>query len=458
MLAVVLLAFILVTAQSPSLPLNQAAVLVAGAVILFVTGFADDLWHLSFKLRFLVQAIVAVAMVMLGGIELKALGQLLPTVQVELGPFAIPFTIFATVGLINAINMIDGIDGLSGSLSLISLVFTALAAALAGQGAHLLIIVAIIAGLCGFLYFNMRYPGQVRARVFLGDNGSMLLGFLFAWLFIALSQGEQRAITPVTALWLFGVPLLDTVSVMLRRIWMGRSPFQADRHHLHHLFLNAGYRVSDTVICVAILQLALGAIGLVGHSLRIPEYLMFAAFLLAFAIYFYVIARPWRFVPNLRRLNVALGLPSQQARGVFVGYFHRQGVETVVNTLTQDLGSRYDYRLSLHEVERKVPGTPDIFALIELDGATDEATLGEIRRLMGVVRGHLASIGGLQVRLFMHRSSDNDRRAKRAEDELDSVADCARETDRRAESGSNVIYSTAVSPFKEHPGMLRAKV
>jgi UDP-GlcNAc:undecaprenyl-phosphate GlcNAc-1-phosphate transferase len=92
----------------------------------------------------------------------------------------------------------------------------------------------------GFLYYNLRYPGNRRARVFLGDNGSMLLGFLFAWLFIALSQGEPAAMTPVTALWLFALPLMDTVGVMLRRIWLGKSPFRADRHHLHHLFVRAG--------------------------------------------------------------------------------------------------------------------------------------------------------------------------------------------------------------------------
>jgi UDP-GlcNAc:undecaprenyl-phosphate GlcNAc-1-phosphate transferase len=66
--------------------------------------------------------------------------------------------------------------------------------------------VALMGGVAGFLYFNLRYPGNVRARVFLGDNGSMLLGFLFAWLFIALSQGEQAAMPPVTALWLLRCP------------------------------------------------------------------------------------------------------------------------------------------------------------------------------------------------------------------------------------------------------------
>lgn len=455
-LSVVIFAFALLSAQAAAFPLAQALVLVGGAVVLFATGFADDLWHLSFKLRFVIQALVAVAMVMVAGVELQSLGSLLPGLDIELGPLAIPFTIFATVGLINAINMIDGVDGLSGSLSFISLGMTGLAAALAGLAVPLLIIVAIMGGLAGFLYFNLRYPGHRRARVFLGDNGSMLLGFLFAWLFISLSQGAQPAIRPVTALWLFGVPLLDTVSVMLRRIWMGKSPFHADRNHLHHLFLKAGFRVTDTVILVALLQLALGGCGLLSLWLGVPESAMFAAFLIVFAAYFYVIARPWRFVPNLRRLNVALGLPSMQARGVFVGYFHRDQVDTVLATLTTDLGNRYDYRLSLHEVQRRTPRAPDIFALIELDGAIDDATIGEIRRLMGAVRDHLAGLEGLHVRLFMHRHSDNDRRARYNGD--DPISDCTRNGDRRAEQGSNVIYATRLQALRDERGIVRAKV
>jgi UDP-GlcNAc:undecaprenyl-phosphate GlcNAc-1-phosphate transferase len=171
-----------------------------GALVLFLTGLADDILHLSFKLRFVVQATVALSMVFVGGVELLSLGELLPGWRFDLGVLSIPLTIFATVGLINAVNMIDGIDGLSGSLSLVSLALVGQVAFFAGQGAYVALVVALIAGLAGFLYYNLRYPGNKRARVFLGDNGSMVLGFLFAWLFIALSQGDSPAMTPVTAL------------------------------------------------------------------------------------------------------------------------------------------------------------------------------------------------------------------------------------------------------------------
>ena len=440
-IAVVLSTLYLGATYFPELSQRPMQAIALGTVVLFVTGFADDIWHLNFKTRFVIQALVAVSMVFLGGVELVSLGELIPGVDIDLGALGIPFTIFATIGLINALNMIDGIDGLSGSLSFISLGFAALVALLAQDNTYLVFIIAVMGGVSGFLYFNLRYPSNGRARVFLGDNGSMLLGFVFAWILIALSQGEHRAMTPVTALWIFGVPLLDTVSVMLRRIWVGKSPFHADRNHLHHLFLRAGFRVSDTVWTVALLQLILGTIGVIGLHLALPESLMFGLFIVVFCLYFYVIARPWRFVPNLRRLNIALGLPSVHAKGVFVGYFKDEQSQEVLDALIEELGQQYDYRLSLHQIERKLPNSANIYALIELEGSVDEISVGEIRRLMLQIKAHFASSVSLQVRLFMHRSKDNDRRLE-SNKEGERVENCIRDSDRRAAQGSSAFYTT----------------
>jgi len=435
-IAVVLTVLFFGAAHYPQLSLSPIRTIALGASILFVTGFADDIWHLCFKARFLIQALVAIAMVFLGGVELASLGELFPGWSIGLGMFGVPFTIFATVGLINALNMIDGIDGLSGSLSFISLGGIAIVASVAGQGTYAFLSVALMGGVAGFLYFNLRYPSNVRARVFLGDNGSMLLGFVFAWLLIALSQGERPAMAPVTALWLFGVPLLDTVSVMLRRLWLRKSPFQADRNHLHHLFIRAGFRVSDTVWIIAFVQVLLGALGLLGSYLQVPEYLMFGAFLLVFAAYFYAIFRPWRFVPNLRRLNTTLGLPSVHAKGVFVGYFEENHGREVLEALAEELDGRFEYRLSLRCVENKALGRGNIYALVELDGGNDDLTVGEMRRLMQHIKTHLGAMSTIQVRLFMHRSAENDRRSSDRRDGTAGVDVCNRQNDRRQAEGS----------------------
>lgn len=430
-------------------PLDAIAL---GAGVIFLTGLADDIWQLNFKTRFLFQAVVALYMVFMGGVVLGDLGELIPGQRLELGMLAIPFTVFATIGVINALNMIDGIDGLSGSLSLVSLMLTGLVALLAGNDAYVTLAIALIGGVAGFLYYNLRYPTNKRARVFLGDNGSMLLGFLFAWMFIGLSQGPHRAMTPVTALWLFAMPLMDTVGVMLRRIWMSKSPFRSDRNHLHHLFLRAGFRVSDTVILLALIQLLFGLVGVAGLWLRVPDSLMFAGFLLTFAIYFYIIARPWRFVPSLRCLNVFFGLPSVQARGIYIGYVRRNDALALTDILASELGDRYEYRLSLHETDPEARDGRSIYGILEIPSDHDDASLGEIKHLMDRLKVSLAGWPGLQVRQFMQRNSENNRRSRNwSIDDKNS-----RKSDRRALGNKTLIQTLEhKGAIETHPSALR---
>ena len=382
--------------------------LLAGALGMFLTGLADDLWHLGFKIRFVVQALVALSMVFIGGVEVASLGELLPGIEVDLGWLVVPITVFATVGLINAVNMIDGIDGLSGSVSLVSLAFIAVVAQGGGNSAYFLVAVALMGGVVGFLVYNLRYPGNARARVFLGDNGSMLLGFVFAWLLIALSQGGEEAVmAPVTALWLFALPLMDTVGVMLRRIWLGKSPFRADRHHLHHLLVRAGFRVCDVVAVAVLMQFVFALVGVVGLWLRVPEYLMFWLFLGVFAVYFLVIARPWRLVPWLQWLNRRLGLPSAQVRGIFVGYVRRDACPQLLGLIAQGLSGRYDYQLSVFESDREDAQGRTVYCMVHVPTMGDEHLIGAVRRDVVQMRRRLASKHGLDIRLLLSRDGDS---------------------------------------------------
>lgn len=437
----------------PGLSLHPLRVMAVGAAILFVTGLVDDMWHLGFKSRLLIQAVVALGMVYWGGVELATLGRIFHSLPINLGIFAVPFTVFATIGLINALNMIDGIDGLSGSLSFISLALVAAVAAAVHSITYLIFAVALMGGVAGFLYYNLRYSSNKQARVFLGDNGSMLLGFVFAWLFIALSQGERPAMTPVTALWFFAVPLMDTVSVMLRRIRSGKSPFHADRNHLHHLFMRAGFRVSDTVCIVSLLQLVLGGIGIAGLWLKLPEYLMFWFFIGVFATYAYVIFQPRHFVLNLRRLNAALGLIPVPACGVFVGYLEKEAAKKILDVLAEKFTGRYDYRFSLHQVDHQKLGDANTYALIEIDGGFDEAPAREILRLMSHVKNHFADGShDLQLRLFMRRNKENERRIVRVNNK---IMGCRREKDRRAKSRNAPIYTDVLSCNKRRVNFVR---
>ena len=425
----------------PEWPLNSLGSMALGGLIIFVVGLVDDIWRLNFHVRLAVQSAVAMIMVFLGGVELQTLGRLVFDNEIALGWAAIPFSVFATVGVINALNMIDGIDGISGTLSFVILGSIALLAGWAGNEFYFLLTVAVTGGVAGFLVLNLRYPSNRRARVFLGDNGSMLLGYIFAWLFIALSQGEPRAMTPVTALWLFAVPLMDTVSVMLRRIATRRSPFHADRNHLHHLFIRAGFRVSDTVWIVSLVQIVFGAVGIAGLLLDWPEDRIFGLFLATFCVYFYLIAEPRRSILGLRRLNLALGLPCVFARGIFIGYFEKSASREVLEMLKHELAELDVFRLSLHRISSKSLGSCNVYAVVEIECNDDEESIGIIRRLMARIKVRSAHLPGVRAHLLLQRSKDNDRRTRFADTAGDAEDTGLRAADRRETQCHPAMYS-----------------
>ncbi|MDP1905135.1 MAG: MraY family glycosyltransferase [Pseudomonadota bacterium] len=415
----------------------QWQALALGASIMFATGLADDIYHLGFKIRFLIQTGVAMVMVFGGGVVLTDLGNLAFGEKLELGWLAVPFTIFATVGVINALNMIDGIDGLSGLVSLVTLFLLALVAFVGGAYDYAILAAGLLGGVAAFLHFNMRYRSHPRARVFLGDNGSMLLGFLFAWMFIALSQEPTREIRPVTALWLFAIPLMDTLGVMLRRLWLGKSPFRPDRHHLHHLFIRAGFRVQDIAYAIALIHLVLGMIGVLGLWAGVHGTWMLAAYLLVFAAYFYLIARPWRFVPVLRRIHTGLGLTSPDTRGVFLGHCELSGAQDLIAGIKTEMKSRDDYRLCVYQTEREGRSDVYVYAVLEVLSEETEGTSEELKRLVESLKRRFKGKMGVRTRQFLTRSVDNDRRVGQK-----NTTQEARNADRRMKHRKKLIHST----------------
>lgn len=280
--------------------------LLASITILFAVGLADDLHPLPVMLRFVTQVIAVLIMVEYGGVSLEHLGGIVPGVSdIKLGWIALPFTIFATVAVINATNMMDGIDGLLGGLSFVSMLGLMLLLP-SERGVYISVTVAFAGAIAGFLYFNLRRAGNPRARVFMGDAGSTVLGFLFAWILIANSQGEERAIQPVSALWILSIPLFDSLAAIVRRLWLRKSPVRPDNYHFHHLLLSAGYTVPGAVFFIIYLHAALIGLGLLAMTLAVPEWVQMLLFVAIFVAYLYCLARPWRFVPTLQRLRVIL--------------------------------------------------------------------------------------------------------------------------------------------------------
>ena len=269
---------------SPVVMANYQILLAVSGFVLFV-GILDDLNPMSATIRMAFHAVAAWVMAFTAGVELESLGNLLHMGPIELGLLSIPVTMFATVGVINAINMSDGLDGLSGGLVVIALAFLSAAAMFAGANNILSFSQILIVSLLAFLAFNFRPFLKKAALIYLGDAGSTLLGFILAWLVIAASQGDGAFIAPVYALWFLAMPLMDTVSLMIKRPLKGRSPFSPGRDHLHHRLLAAGYDAKTTMLIIHAAAIVMASIGLAGHFLGAPEALMFLAFLAVFAIY-----------------------------------------------------------------------------------------------------------------------------------------------------------------------------
>lgn len=271
--------------------------LLAGGLLLFAVGLLDDFRDLSAALRFLAQIAACLLVIVWADVHLDDFGRLLWDDVLALGWLGGPITIFAALGVINSFNLIDGMDGLAGGIFLVAAAGMALFAGLAGQTQILQLLLLAMAAVAGFLLLNARSRWNAQARIFMGDSGSMLLGFLLAWCFIALGSDRayaaERAFMPMTAVWLFAVPLLDTTTQIWRRWRAGQPVFGADQHHLHHAFLRAGYTTGETWTNITLLALALAGVGVLLELLGAPDYLSFWLFIaFAYAYYFYL-RRTW---------------------------------------------------------------------------------------------------------------------------------------------------------------------
>ena len=271
--------------------------LAAGGLLMFVVGMVDDYRPLPALVRFLVQAAACMAMIVYTDVRLDDFGRLLWNEVWVLGWLSIPVTVFAAMGVINSFNMIDGMDGVSGSIFLVAAAGMALLAGLALQYQIQLLLLVAFSSVLGYWLLNARFPWNKKARIFMGDSGSQFLGFFLAWCLIALGNDHnetgQRAFMPMTAVWLFAIPLLDTTTVMWRRWRAGESALAADQHHFHHAFLRAGFTVRQTWLIISGLALMLAAVGLSFELAAAPDYYSFWSFMVvAFAFQFYI-KRSW---------------------------------------------------------------------------------------------------------------------------------------------------------------------
>ncbi|MBV1879663.1 MAG: undecaprenyl/decaprenyl-phosphate alpha-N-acetylglucosaminyl 1-phosphate transferase [Pseudomonadales bacterium] len=260
-------------------------------ILSLATGVLDDAVGLNSLRRFAFQILLGCTLFYIGDIRFLSLGDIVFTGPVVLGIFALPFTIIAISGGINATNMMDGLDGLAGGLVLISFSIVGCLAYFAQADEILHLILAICSALTAFLLFNYRFPWNKTASVFMGDAGAYTLGLLLAYIFLISSQGEQAIITPVLALWIMAIPLMDIARVIWRRLRRGSNPTKAGRDHLHHLLLDAGLSTIKVVLIMHSLAILISIIGIGLYFCDQSESIMYVSFLCLTSLYFWLTGR-----------------------------------------------------------------------------------------------------------------------------------------------------------------------
>lgn len=284
---------ILIGLLTTNIDLNQQKNLLLAMTMVVGIGVVDDHKDISVRTRIIMHIVAVLVFIIYGGVELKSLGFIFGLSEFKLHSWSLLFTIFAVIGVMNAINMIDGIDGLSGSLSLIALLFISYFSWISENTNYLIIASIIIPSVAVFLLFNLGIFGSTK-KIFMGDAGTTLLGLIIAVLLIALSQGDTAAYSPVTALWLLSIPLIDTVSIMLRRVSKGQSPFKPDREHMHHFFIRSGISDRKALIIISILSFLMALAGSFMQFYGVAEWIMFVLFVLITLLYFFGTMHAWK--------------------------------------------------------------------------------------------------------------------------------------------------------------------
>ena len=280
--------------------LTSSDIYVLCASVLVVMGAIDDKYDVDYRIRLVVQILISCAMIFGAGLSLKSLGGLAFGHEIVLGPLGYIVTVFAVLGAINAFNMVDGIDGLLGGLTLVT--FGGLAylnyideQLLLARFCLLMMIVVI-----PYVVLNLGFPFGTRRKVFMGDAGSMLIGFTVIWVLLQGTQGPKAQMNPVTALWLIGIPLMDMICIMVRRIRKGVSPFRPDREHLHHICLRAGLSSHQALVVICGTAALLAVVGIALEYGSVPEWVSLLLFSLVFVLYYQLLNNIWRILAKIK--------------------------------------------------------------------------------------------------------------------------------------------------------------
>lgn len=328
--------------------------LMAGLIVLFFSGIKDDIVMISPNKKLALQILAISAPIVGADLVITDIGGVF-------GLSSIPYwaglllTFFTMVVVVNAYNLIDGIDGLAGGIGIIASLFFAGWFLSAGLFPEAMLATALAGALAGFLWYNFE-----PASIFMGDTGSQVVGYILAFLaarFVEFGITTEMSIpfkneVPVLILAVLIVPLYDTLRVFLIRTLNGRSPFSADRLHVHHQLLDAGF--SHKTACFIIYSLNISIIGLTLAMANLNVNVMFAAILgLSIVLFPTMGIKRWMFaqigirMPSARHINIL------ERKYGFTEKTIGKNLE-VVNTDIKNNGDDYDGVLDEHDTEEAV--------------------------------------------------------------------------------------------------------
>jgi UDP-N-acetylmuramyl pentapeptide phosphotransferase/UDP-N-acetylglucosamine-1-phosphate transferase len=236
---------------------------VAAALILFFTGLKDDLINLGPVKKIIAEIGAALLIAFFTGLRFTNFHGLagMETIPVWLSYF---ITVFLVVLIINAVNLIDGIDGLAAAVGIIASAVFGTWFSLSGDYGYAIMAGAMLASLCVFIYYNI---SQGPLKIFMGDSGSLVLGFILAVFAIRFNEinaaGDGYRVlqsSPAVSIAILIVPLFDTLRVIVLRLYHGQSVFRADNRHTHHLMLRLGFTHLQATVIIAVFSLGIIAL------------------------------------------------------------------------------------------------------------------------------------------------------------------------------------------------------
>lgn len=280
-------------------PNNSSLTYLVCSSIIVALGVTDDVKDLSPRLRLFVQMVVAALMCAGSGMYIHYLGTMFGTpAGVDLAEaLGYLVTMLAVLAAINAFNMIDGIDGLLGISSLVTFVSMGFLFFQNNDITNMKLTLILSGALVPYLIANLAGGVQEKekriSKIFMGDTGSMLIGFTVVWLLIQgtqpspeeLANAKSVSFSAATALWLIAFPLMDMARVIVDRTLRGHSPLKADRTHLHHILLQCGDGKQIALVKISTLSAFFAATGIAMHVSGFQEATIFLTFLAAFALY-----------------------------------------------------------------------------------------------------------------------------------------------------------------------------